>query len=61
MNENEQNGPRPKRRYKKPAVQSIGLRAEEAVLGNCKGANTKGPNSPGNNCRPIGYCVTQSS
>jgi len=50
-----------KKPYVKPEVTEVALRAEEAVLGNCKSASTSGPGSmPGQNCGTM-FCSTIGS
>jgi len=49
-----------KRPYVKPEIQQIALRAEEAVLGACKGTGGSGPGG-GGSCRHPGACSGQGS
>jgi hypothetical protein len=48
----------PKKPYVKPEVTQVDLVPEEAVLGNCKTANSSGPGRP--LCSTI-MCMTQGS
>jgi hypothetical protein len=50
---------RAKRPYQAPDLVRIQLRAEEAVLGNCKKASSQGPGKMG--CTPVGACRTIGS
>jgi hypothetical protein len=43
MNERSDGDRKELKPYTKPEVQQVALRAEEAVLGSCKTANTSGP------------------
>jgi hypothetical protein len=49
-----------RRPYKKPEMERVSLRPEEAVLGNCKNSAASGPGGPGN-CMPVGPCFSQGS
>ena len=48
-----------KRSYRKPELVEVTLRAEEAVLGNCKMAATHGPGI--GNCNVPTVCFAQGS
>jgi hypothetical protein len=49
-----------KRPYVKPEIQQVALRAEEAVLGACKGTGGGGPGS-GSGCRRPAPCSSLGS
>jgi hypothetical protein len=49
-----------RRAYKKPEMERVSLRPDEAVLGNCKSVAAAGPGGS-SNCMPIGTCFTQGS
>jgi len=49
-----------KRPYVKPEIQQVALRAEEAVLGACKGTGGSGPGG-GGSCRHPTACSSQGS
>lgn len=44
--------------YAKPEIRQVALRAEEAVLGNCKSGGGAGPGNP---CTKNGGCVNPGS
>ncbi len=46
-----------KKQYTKPWLKRVNLRAEEAVLGNCKISGSAGPASVTNNCVSVSACV----
>ncbi len=43
-----------KKTYSKPAIASVNLIPDEAVLSGCKVAGSNGPESTGDNCAPLG-------
>ena len=49
-----------KKQYEAPKISTVSLRAEEAVLGNCKISGGSGPNVPGT-CVSLGSCKTVGS
>lgn len=51
---------RPKKPYRKPELVQVELRAEEAVLANCKHGGTAGPGGV-NNCSNMGPCSALGS
>ncbi len=49
-----------KKRYEPPRVVQVPLRAEEAVLGNCKNVASGGPGGS-STCSPVGSCSSLGS
>jgi hypothetical protein len=49
-----------RRPYKKPEMERVSLRPEEAVLGNCKSGAASGPGGS-SSCMSVGPCFTQGS
>jgi len=59
MSDNQDVSRKAKRPYRTPELVRIELRAEEAVLGNCKKTNGNGPGHSG--CQSVGICHSLGS